>query len=113
MRALFAVLSPPQMLAIPVIAAGRHTLVCAPTGTGKTLCAFMSIISDLFARQAAGTLPDRIDTIYISPLKALGSDITKNLIQPLEAITALSAIENQEQIENPIQEGVLEQRDDF
>ncbi|MEI8197025.1 MAG: DEAD/DEAH box helicase, partial [Phycisphaerae bacterium] len=70
----------PQLLAIPSIAAGQHTLVCAPTGSGKSLCAFISVLSDLYARQLAGTLQDAIDTVYISPLKALGADVERNLL---------------------------------
>ncbi len=84
----FADMSAPQRLAVPAIHAGRNTLVCAPTGSGKTLCAFISILSDLFARHAAGTLGEGIDTVYISPLRALGTDITKNLTTPLCDIAA-------------------------
>jgi ATP-dependent Lhr-like helicase len=82
----FPGMSAPQRLAIPAIHAGRHTLVCAPTGSGKTLCAFISILSDLFARHQAGTLAAGIDTVYISPLRALGTDVTKNLLLPLTEI---------------------------
>jgi ATP-dependent Lhr-like helicase len=85
-RSRFAALSHPQRLAIPAIAAGRNILVCAPTGTGKTLCAFLHILSDLAARAAEGRLEDHIDTVYISPLRALGTDITKNLLTPLSEI---------------------------
>ena len=84
----FSGLSLPQRLAVPAIAAGKHTLVCAPTGTGKTLCAFISIVSNLFERQAAGTLIDGVDTVYVSPLRALGTDVTKNLLVPLREIAA-------------------------
>ena len=86
----FTDLSAPQKLAVPAIHSGRNTLVCAPTGSGKTLCAFISILSDLFERHANGTLQDGIDTVYISPLRALGTDVTKNLTTPLSEIgTAL------------------------
>ncbi len=82
----FTELSAPQKLAVPAIHAGQNTLVCAPTGSGKTLCAFISILSDLFSRHASRTLPDSIDTVYISPLRALGTDVTKNLTTPLSEI---------------------------
>lgn len=82
----FTELTAPQALAIPAIQARRHTLVCAPTGSGKTLCAFIALLSDLFERYLAGRLGDGIDTVYISPLKALGSDVTRNLERPLEEI---------------------------
>ena len=49
-------MSLPQRLAVPAIGAGRNVLVCAPTGTGKTLCAFISILSDLMRRRGEGTL---------------------------------------------------------
>lgn len=80
----------PQKLAVPAIARGEHTLVCAPTGSGKTLAAFISVLSDLFTRRDNGTLGTGIQCVYVSPLKALGSDVTKNLLVPLNEIAALS-----------------------
>ncbi|HUO06814.1 MAG TPA: DEAD/DEAH box helicase [Phycisphaerae bacterium] len=79
----FKQFSTPQRLAVPAIHAGQNTLVCAPTGSGKTLCAFIAILSDLLSRHLAGNLPPTIDTLYISPLRALGTDIHKNLTTPL------------------------------
>ena len=89
----FTEMSLPQRLAVPAIAAGKNVLICAPTGTGKTLCAFISILSDLFARQAAGTLAEGVDTVYVSPLRALGTDITRNLLAPLTGIAGRGAAE--------------------
>ncbi|HVS71588.1 MAG TPA: DEAD/DEAH box helicase [Phycisphaerae bacterium] len=86
--AKFPSLSAPQSLAIPAIHAGKNVLVCAPTGTGKTLCAFIAILDDLLRRHAVNALPDAIDTLYISPLRALGSDIQKNLTTPLSEISS-------------------------
>ncbi|HVX84323.1 MAG TPA: DEAD/DEAH box helicase [Phycisphaerae bacterium] len=86
--ARFKSLSAPQALAIPALHAGQNVLVCAPTGTGKTLCAFIAILDDLLRRHAANALPDAIDTLYISPLRALGTDIQKNLTTPLSEIAA-------------------------
>ncbi|MEO8604661.1 MAG: DEAD/DEAH box helicase [bacterium] len=70
------------------IAAGRDTLIAAPTGSGKTLAAFLWALHDLTTRAAAGGLEDRIHVVYVSPLKALGNDIQKNLQAPLAAIAA-------------------------
>ncbi len=86
----FSSMSMAQRLAIPAIAAGQNVLVCAPTGTGKTLCAFISILSDLLQRASGGidALPDCVDTLYISPLKALSADIARNLTAPLSEIAA-------------------------
>jgi ATP-dependent Lhr-like helicase len=89
----FQEMSAPQRLAVPAIHAGRNTLVCAPTGSGKTLCAFISILSDLFHRHAQGTLAAGVDTVYISPLRALGTDVTKNLTTPLSEIAGALGID--------------------
>jgi len=75
----------------PEIIAGRDTLISAPTGSGKTLAAFLVAIDRLFRRAAEqGPLPDAVDVIYISPLKALSSDIQRNLEQPLAEIAEIA-----------------------
>ena len=79
--------TPPQREGWPAIRAGQHTLIAAPTGSGKTLAAFLSALDGLLARGAA--LEDRTQVLYISPLKALASDIQKNLQGPLAEIRAL------------------------
>ena len=76
----------PQKIAIPRIMKGEHLLMCSPTGSGKTLTAFLSIIDDLVRKSLDGTLPDTVQCIYISPIKALANDIQKNLIGPLTEI---------------------------
>jgi len=73
-----------QALAWPAIAEGRHVLVISPTGTGKTLAAFLAILHDLALQHAAGGLGDSIQAVYVSPLRALGYDLAKNLRAPLE-----------------------------
>ena len=78
--------SPAQELAWPVIRRGESTLLLAPTGSGKTLAAFLCAIDDLYRRAKEGELADGIQVLYISPLKALGNDIHKNLLDPLEGI---------------------------
>ncbi len=76
----------PQKIAIPRIMSGEHLLLCSPTGSGKTLTAFLSIIDDLVRRSLDGSLPDTVQCVYISPIKALANDIQKNLIGPLTEI---------------------------
>jgi ATP-dependent Lhr-like helicase len=68
----------------------RHTLIAAPTGSGKTLAAFLSAIDDLVHEGTAGPLPDEVRVVYVSPLKALGADIHKNLAEPRRGIRQLA-----------------------
>ncbi|UHQ21575.1 DEAD/DEAH box helicase [Lysobacter sp. 5GHs7-4] len=76
-----------QVLAWPSIRAGRHTLVAAPTGSGKTLTAFLAAIDALVRQaEAEGGLPDQTTVVYVSPLKALSNDIHLNLDAPLAGI---------------------------
>ncbi len=72
----------------PRILAGRNTLISAPTGSGKTLAAFLICIDRLVRKAASGALQDRTEVLYVSPLKALGNDIQKNLEMPLGEILA-------------------------
>src|ERR1041384_4855465 len=69
----------PQEQGWPHILAGRTTLISAPTGSGKTLAAFLICIDRLVRKALSGDLTDRTEILYISPLKALGNDIQKNL----------------------------------
>src|SRR5262245_10070419 len=75
----------------PAIARGDDTLIAAPTGSGKTLAAFLWSIDRLLRAASAGELEDRTWVVYVSPLKALGNDIQRNLSRPLEEIAALAA----------------------
>ena len=76
----------PQEQGWPHILAGRTTLISAPTGSGKTLAAFLACIDRLVRKALSGELQDRTEVLYISPLKALGNDIQKNLEGPLGEI---------------------------
>src|ERR1700738_1429085 len=80
----------PQELGWPPILAGKATLICAPTGSGKTLAAFLACIDGLVRKALAGQLQDQTEVLYVSPLKALGNDIQKNLDQPLGEILQLA-----------------------
>src|SRR6478672_8669077 len=77
-----------QVQAWPAIASGRNTLVAAPTGSGKTLTAFLAAIDMLVREGLADGLPDATQIVYVSPLKALSNDIHINLEAPLEGIRA-------------------------
>ncbi len=81
----------PQVLGWPEIRSGRDVLISAPTGSGKTLAAFLEAIDELVRRSRAGDLPDAVQVVYVSPLKALSNDIQKNLEGPLAAIQARAA----------------------
>src|SRR2546422_3590083 len=75
--------SDPQREGWPAIASGAHTLILAPTGTGKTLAAFLWELNEIIERGTKEPLPNAIHLLYISPLKALNNDIQRNLDQPL------------------------------
>ncbi|RXU61407.1 ATP-dependent DNA helicase [Pseudomonas protegens] len=85
----FAAVTTAQARAWPLIAQRRSTLIAAPTGSGKTLTAFLAVIDDLVRQglAAGGRLPDATLVVYVSPLKALSNDIQINLQQPLLGIT--------------------------
>ncbi|MCW3149126.1 DEAD/DEAH box helicase [Stutzerimonas stutzeri] len=81
--------TPAQVAAWPLIHAGRSTLVAAPTGSGKTLTAFLAAIDALVQQGLAeGGLADATRVLYVSPLKALSNDIHINLEEPLAGVTA-------------------------
>ena len=79
-----------QAGAWPAIASGRDTLLAAPTGSGKTLAAFLCAIDALIREAEAGTLEPGVRVVYVSPLKALSSDIQRNLEGPLEEIREIA-----------------------
>ncbi|WP_182656204.1 ATP-dependent helicase [Stenotrophomonas lacuserhaii] len=90
----FPAATPAQVDAWAAISQGQHTLVIAPTGSGKTLAAFLHAIDQLFTERdqqaRTGLLPQRGTTrvLYISPIKALGADVQRNLQVPLQGVRA-------------------------
>src|ERR1700694_469204 len=80
----------PQELGWPHILAGRTTLISAPTGSGKTLAAFLACIDRLVRKALEGRLRDCTEVVYVSPVKALSTDIKKNLEAPLREIAELA-----------------------
>ena len=80
----------PQAQGWPAIAAGEHTLIAAPTGSGKTLTAFLAVIDRLLREGLEnGGLDDTVRVVYVSPLRALSNDMHRNLELPLEEILEL------------------------
>ena len=85
-EASFASPTPAQEGAWDAIAAGKHALVVAPTGSGKTLSAFLHAIDRLLSTERPDDKTRRTRVLYISPLKALGVDVERNLRAPLTGI---------------------------
>jgi len=82
----FPDLSAPQRYSFDLIHEGENSLISAPTGSGKTLSAFLSALNELFSMGRNEELEDKIYVVYISPLRALGNDIERNLEDPLKGI---------------------------
>ncbi|MDR7286592.1 ATP-dependent Lhr-like helicase [Pseudomonas corrugata] len=85
----FPTVTAAQARAWPLVRQRRSTLIAAPTGSGKTLTAFLAVIDELVHRglETADGLPDETLVVYVSPLKALSNDIQINLQNPLAGIT--------------------------
>src|SRR4051812_39922835 len=79
----FGTPSAPQREGWPAIASGAHALILAPTGTGKTLTAFLWELNQLVVDGLREPLGNAVQILYISPLKALNNDIQRNLERPL------------------------------
>ncbi|MDR1439179.1 MAG: DEAD/DEAH box helicase, partial [Clostridiales bacterium] len=82
--------TPVQTEAWKAILSDRHALVSSPTGTGKTLAAFLVYIDRLSAMAREGRLARELHLVYVSPLKSLAGDIRENLRRPLSGIAAAS-----------------------
>ena len=80
-----------QRLSWPRIVERHHTLVAAPTGSGKTFAAFLVAIDRLLRQAVEKSLPSEVQVVYVSPLKALSNDIRRNLEVPLLEIEASAA----------------------
>lgn len=80
----------PQQYAVMDIQCRENVLVSAPTGSGKTLTAFLSILNELIGLAEKNLLENRVYCVYVSPLKALNNDIYVNLITPLKEMEELS-----------------------
>lgn len=85
-----------QVQGWPSIQAGNDTLIAAPTGSGKTLTAFLAGINALIAEDARGELHNELRILYISPLKALANDIQRSLNGPLDEIADRAFTSNQQ-----------------
>ncbi|MFZ1124815.1 MAG: DEAD/DEAH box helicase [Candidatus Baltobacteraceae bacterium] len=83
------VATPPQRDSIPLGLRGRNLLVCSPTGTGKTLAAFLPVMSRLAERRDRDELFPRPYALYVSPLRALGYDVEHNVRRPLRGMGLL------------------------
>ena len=79
----------PQLYGVMEIHSRKNVLISAPTGSGKTLTAFLSILNELVDSSEKQILEDKVYCIYVSPLKALGNDIQVNLLRPLQEINEL------------------------
>ena len=79
-----------QRYAVLDVHARNNILVSSPTGSGKTLTAFLSILNELVDSSEKGILEDKVYCVYISPLKALNNDIFENLIKPLHEMEKIA-----------------------
>ena len=107
----FGTPTPVQQEAWPAIASDQPVLISAPTGTGKTLSAFLVFIDRLLAMADQGELKEELYLIYVSPLKSLAGDIRENLNRPLEGIAAMEGGARADKITVAIRTGDTPQKD--
>jgi len=101
----------PQKLAIPAILDRKNLLLCSPTGSGKTLTAFLTIIDKLVRLAMENKLEKKVHCVYISPIKALANDIQKNLIGPLTEISESYLPDRTQEIKVGLRTGDTSQSD--
>ncbi len=92
-RAVFDGPTAPQVEGWPAIARGDSTLILAPTGTGKTLTAFLWCLDKLMLQTPTDGAERGCRVVYLSPLKALAVDVERNLRSPLKGIANFAARE--------------------
>jgi len=102
--------SPPQKYSIVNILKKRNSLISSPTGSGKTLSAFLSVLSELVTYQSNNILEKQVYCIYISPLKALANDIERNLNGPLNEMNELLKLKK-EKLKEKIKESNVTKED--
>lgn len=85
-RATFKEFTEAQLLAVPSILARESILLTSPTGSGKTLAGFLGVFDHVLRELDAGTLAPSVQCIYVSPLRALTYDISKNLRGPIDGM---------------------------
>jgi ATP-dependent Lhr-like helicase len=89
-KAVFDSPTAPQKMGWPVIARGESALILAPTGTGKTLTAFLWCLDRLMLHPMPRGQQDGTRVLYVSPLKALAVDVERNLRSPLAGIANIA-----------------------
>ena len=99
--------TPPQVQGWPAIAEGDHTLILAPTGSGKTLSAFLWAINRLVTQPPPEERTHRTRVIYLSPLRALAVDVEKNLRAPIQGIRLAAERLRAEGVDAPYHEPVV------
>src|SRR5437660_4967003 len=81
-----------QLLCVPAVLARESILLTSPTGSGKTLAGFLGVFDFLLRKLDAGTLTQSVQCIYVSPLRALTYDISKNLRAPIDGMRLTSSL---------------------
>ncbi len=104
-------LTPPQRYSLKLIKDKKNLLITAPTGSGKTLSAFIAIISDLVDEARKDALEEKVYCIYVSPLRALNNDIYRNLSVPLDEIYSMQGMKGFKKVGIGIRTGDTTQKD--